>query len=94
MPRSLRSTLSPLTSLDSGVFWIGELPYGTYFLEETAAPENTDYSGNAGKWFYLIVDESGVFESGPYADRNGAKSDADEKNAAIKTAKAGSNTTP
>ena len=34
----------------SGCFWIGKLPYGTYYLNEST-----------GRWFYLIVDDSGVY---------------------------------
>ena len=40
----------PLTSLSpSGVIWIGELPYGDYYLRE-----------NNDRWFYLIVDAKGT----------------------------------
>ena len=30
-------TLSGLTSRLNGIFWIGNLPYGTYYLKETTA---------------------------------------------------------
>ena len=43
--------LSGLYSGPSGVFWIGELPYGTYFIKETSPNEN---------WFVLTVDKDGV----------------------------------
>ena len=52
-----------LTSLSSGVFYIGVMNYGTYFFKETGVPTNTNYSGNAGKWFCLIVDETGFYVS-------------------------------
>lgn len=59
------TVLSEMKSMESGVFWIGELPYGTYYLHETAAPDNrTGYSANVGKWFCLIVDETGAYMSG------------------------------
>ena len=84
-----KETLSGLRSSGSGVIWIGELPYGTYFLEETTAP-----SGYSKGWFYLIVDDSGIYESEEqYSTRVLAKAAADAKNAEIKAAKAGSGTT-
>ena len=43
--------LSGLSSGPSGVFWIGELPYGTYFIKETSPYV---------KWFVLTVDKDGV----------------------------------
>lgn len=61
--------LKDLASLKSGIFWVGELPYGTYYLEETEAPKDaggnirTEYSDNVGKWFCLIVDETGTWMS-------------------------------
>ena len=39
----------------SGVYFIGELPYGVYYLEEKADP---------AIWFWLIVDESGTYMPG------------------------------
>ena len=55
--------IDPLVSLNSGVFWIGVLPYGTYYLNETAAPTAAAYRANKNKWFCLIVDEKGVWMS-------------------------------
>jgi hypothetical protein len=55
--------IDPLVSLNSGVFWIGVLPYGTYYLNETAAPTAAAYRTNKNKWFCLIVDEKGVWMS-------------------------------
>lgn len=83
--------LENLTSGASGVFWVGELPYGTYYLEETApTKENgtgtTAYSNNAGKWFYLVVGDDVVMSMG-YADRDAAK-------AGYESYKSGSDTTP
>jgi hypothetical protein len=58
-----------LVSTSTGIIWIGELPYGTYYLEEKTAPtkhlgkDTTDYRNNNGKWFCLIVDDTGVWMS-------------------------------
>ena len=43
--------LSGLNSGPSGVFWIGELPYGTYFIKETSPKVNG---------FVLTVDKDGI----------------------------------
>ena len=81
-----------LKSYDSGVFWVGNLPYGVYYLYEETAPtkENgtgtTAYSNNAGKWFYLVVGDDVVMSMG-YADRDAAK-------AGYESYKSGSDTTP
>ena len=40
-----------LQSLDSGVFWIGTLPYGWYIIEET----------DPHRYFYLVVTENGTY---------------------------------
>ena len=45
-------TLEALTSKASGNLWIGELPYGTYYLKETM--------GDTYKVFVLTVDEDGA----------------------------------
>lgn len=46
-------------SLSNGVYFIGKLPYGKYYLVETQAP--TDYStNNTGKVFILTVNAEGV----------------------------------
>ena len=43
----------------AGAYFIGKLPYGTYYLVETVAPTSpTGYSVNAGKVFKLNVDAS------------------------------------
>ena len=55
-------------SLSSGVLWIGELPYGMYYLEETEPP-----AGYAAKWFYLTVDEDEVLIYGPFDSQRAAK---------------------
>jgi hypothetical protein len=71
-----------LYSRGSGIIWIGTLPYGTYYLEETTAP-----AGFAGKWFYYIIDGDFRFMSKGYDDRTTARALADADNAALKIAK-------
>ncbi|MBP5291485.1 MAG: hypothetical protein J6Y90_02560, partial [Lachnospiraceae bacterium] len=66
----------------NGIIWIGILPYGTYYLEETTAP-----AGFAKKWFYYITDDNFKFMSKGYDDRATARAVADEDNAALKIAK-------
>lgn len=69
------------TSTDIGVLWIGDLPYGEYYLKETTAP--TGYSGNANRWFCLIVDKTGVWMSEKgYTGTDAAKTDAEAVKAA------------
>ena len=52
--RIVKDTLSDssLISLVNGVFWVGELPYGIYYLEELAP--------SANRWFVLTIDGNGV----------------------------------
>ncbi len=45
-------TVDPMKSLDSGVFWIGDLPYGWYIVEETGA---------APKYFFIVVTAKGTY---------------------------------
>ena len=67
-------TLDHLPSLDSGVFWIGNLPYGWYIIQE----------GETGPYFYLIVTESEIYGTledgkdkvGGYSDRETAEDEA------------------
>ena len=49
-PKGASVPLSGLKSGDSGCFWIGDLPYGWYIIEE----------GTAGPYFYVVVTESGT----------------------------------
>ena len=47
----------------AGVFWIGKLPYGIYYLHETEAPTgyNKDVTTDGeGNWFILTVSEDGA----------------------------------
>lgn len=49
-------TLQDLEAQSSGVFWIGQLPYGVYYLKETRNAEGE----NTQLWFVLTVNENGV----------------------------------
>jgi hypothetical protein len=71
-----------LVSGAGGAFWAGVLPYGTYYLEETAAP-----AGYAARWFYYILDGDYQVMSAGHADREAAKAAAKADNDAIKAAK-------
>ncbi|MBQ6493125.1 MAG: InlB B-repeat-containing protein [Erysipelotrichaceae bacterium] len=48
-----------LYSDNNGVFWVGELPYGTYYIYELIAPEN--YENNQRRWYCLIIDDTGNY---------------------------------
>ena len=49
--------MKDLTSGKSGVFWIGELPYGIYYMAETTPPDK--YTAPT-HYFVFKVDENGV----------------------------------
>ena len=50
-------TLKDLTSGNAGVFWIGKLPYGTYYMAETVQPESYKAPTH---YIVFRVDENGV----------------------------------
>ena len=50
-------TLENLTSFNAGVFWIGKLPYGTYYMAET---QNPDHYVKPTHYIVFRVDENGV----------------------------------
>lgn len=52
-----------VSSLTSGVFYIGTMRRDIYYIKETSSPTTPGYSDNANKWFYLIVHSSGVYLS-------------------------------
>ena len=55
------TVLKDLESLDSGAFWIGNLPYGTYTIEETTVPGGyATAAGSTTNRFTLTVSEDGV----------------------------------
>ena len=66
---------SDQTSLDTGVFFIGKLPYGTYYVHEKEYPTNQSVEKNsadtagsiAGWWYTVTVNASGVSCSGKRA---------------------------
>lgn len=49
---------------NGGAVWIGELPYGKYYLHETGYPAGVVQNGADGWWYTLTVDASGVSCSG------------------------------
>ncbi len=63
--------LMDLESGDGGVFWIGSLPAGKYYLHETQVPTNAKQ--NEGGWWYTLTvpknAENDVSISGPFTDR-------------------------
>ena len=52
-------TLENLESGSAGAFWVGALPYGTYYIEETQPPQG--YTDPQGKTYKLVVNEDGCF---------------------------------
>ena len=56
---AIKVLLKDLTSGAAGAFWIGKLPYGTYYLEETTSPGGY---AKPTKYFQFKVDENGVSE--------------------------------
>ena len=55
------------------------LPYGIYILEENVAP-----AGHHTGYFYLIVNEDGVYQGGQYGTRADAENAAALKNQELK----------
>ena len=53
------NTLSGLTSDDDGVFYTGELIYGTYYVKEIVPPSGYSLPAD-GYYFIITVDENGV----------------------------------
>ncbi|MBP5292143.1 MAG: hypothetical protein J6Y90_05950, partial [Lachnospiraceae bacterium] len=51
LPKDQTTPLTGLTSLDSGIIFIGLLPYGWYIVEED----------DPHRFFYIVVDGSGVY---------------------------------
>ena len=53
------NSLTNLASDASGVFYVGELNYGTYYAKETVAPSGYN-KPSEGYYFIITVDETGV----------------------------------
>jgi hypothetical protein len=70
--------VEPMKSLDSGVFWIGKLPYGWYIIEETSLSPST--------YFYLVVTANGIIEGPKEAGGTTNRSAAETAAAALYTA--------
>ena len=48
-----------------GVFFIGNLPYGYYYLHETGYPQGVQGNGEDGWWYTIKVDDEGITYVGP-----------------------------
>ena len=42
------------------MYFVDDLPYGTYYLHETGYPEGVEQNGSEGWWYTLTVNEDGV----------------------------------
>jgi hypothetical protein len=82
-------TFSDYPAGTSGLFWIGDLTYGVYYIKETNVPEGYVQNNDDECWFYMVVDETGVQMSEGYLSRDAAKTAYD---AAAAQAAADSNT--
>lgn len=71
---STEGELKDKTSGDSGVFWIGDLPYGTYYLHEIKPVE---------KWFYFVLDENFQIMSEGFDNQAAAKAAGDAESTAV-----------
>ncbi len=55
---------SSFISGSNGVYFVDNLPYGTYYLHETGYPDGVTGNGSVGWWYILTVNEDGVSCSG------------------------------
>ena len=59
---------------DNGVFFVGVLPYGVYFVHEQNVPSGYAGSGTTeGRWFYVIIDADMTREFTGYESRSDAE---------------------
>ncbi len=78
-----RTNVKSFKSGSSGVFYIGTMDYGTYFINETEAPSGGYTSG----WYYFILDGNHqLMSAAQYDSQETAKAVADDYNKAIKIA--------
>jgi len=54
---------SGTVSGESGAFWIGKLPFGTYYLHETKVPDGYASLETRDNWFRVTVNDKGVVVS-------------------------------
>ena len=64
-------------SVDTGVYFVGSLPCGEYYVVETQAPTNSAYSGNINSVFTLRFNETG--EIGPLETAQKISSDTPDE---------------
>ena len=48
------------TSGANGVYFVGQLPFGTYYLHETGYPDGAQQNGGDGWWYTLTVSSEGI----------------------------------
>ena len=54
------ATTTAFASAANGVYFVGQLPFGLYYLHETAYPSGMKQNGTDGWWYTLKVDPTGV----------------------------------
>lgn len=57
-------------SASDGVFWVGTLPYGLYYVHETKVPSGMNQGSGYGWWYTVRVDDSGVTFQGMTNEEN------------------------
>jgi len=68
--RTVIPTGSGCTSAADGVFWVGTLPYGLYYVHETTVPSGMNQGSGYGWWYTVRVDDSGVTFRGMTNEEN------------------------
>ena len=71
-------------SNSNGVFFVGDLPYGTYYLKEVVVPSGAS-STNLNKWYCVIVDGTGTYMSSSGYNNKG--NDTNNRASALSDAK-------
>ena len=61
--------LDNMVANNKGIIWVGELPYGTYYLKESVRPGETGVNTSGWCWYYLIINDDGKFMSEQYGTR-------------------------